>query len=148
VHKMLTGRAELAGLRTAGGVSGYPDRAESAHDVVENSHASGSIACAHGIDHARRLAGQESLAVAVAVDSSRPGDVPLDALNELCTALRSRAVVALNMTTRPYAPTHGGLAGHPRELLKGPLPAGADMFTALGLTYLGPIDGHDHTALA
>lgn len=148
VHKMLTGRAELAGLRTAGGVSGYPDRAESAHDVVENSHASGSIAWAHGIDHARRLAGQESLAVAVTGDGALTGGVALEALNELGADLGSRTVVVLNDNTRSYAPTVGGLAGHLRELREGTLPAGADMFTALGLTYLGPIDGHDHTALA
>jgi 1-deoxy-D-xylulose-5-phosphate synthase len=40
VHKMLTGRASLDGLRQAGGLSGYPSRAESPHDLVENSHAS------------------------------------------------------------------------------------------------------------
>src|SRR5699024_5910871 len=140
-HKMLTGRAELAGLRTAGGVSGYPDRAESAHDVVRNSHASGSIAWAPGSDHARRLAGQEALAVAVTGGGARTGGVALGELTELGSALGSRTVVVLNDNTRSYAPTVGGLAGHRRELREGPLPAGADMFTALGLTYLGPIDG-------
>ncbi|MGH3946517.1 MAG: 1-deoxy-D-xylulose-5-phosphate synthase N-terminal domain-containing protein, partial [Pseudonocardiaceae bacterium] len=41
VHKILTGRcAEFDSLRQAGGLSGYPSRAESVHDVIENSHAS------------------------------------------------------------------------------------------------------------
>src|SRR5699024_12241563 len=60
VHKMLTGRADLEGLRSAGGTSGYPDRRESAHDVVENSHASGSVAWAHGIERAHRLRDRKS----------------------------------------------------------------------------------------
>src|SRR6266550_4792121 len=41
VHKLLTGRQdEFATLRTKGGLSGYPSRSESEHDVIENSHAS------------------------------------------------------------------------------------------------------------
>lgn len=148
VHKMLTGRAELTGLRTAGGVSGYPDRAESAHDVVENSHASGSIAWAHGIDRARRLTGLEAVAVAVTGDGALTGGVALEALSVLGSDPGSRTVVVLNDNTRSYAPTVGGLAGHLRELRDGVLPAGADMFTALGLNYIGPVDGHDHQALA
>ena len=40
VHKLLTGRQDFTRLRAKGGLSGYPSRAESEHDVVENSHAS------------------------------------------------------------------------------------------------------------
>ena len=148
VHKMLTGRADLAGLRTAGGVSGYPDRGESDHDVVENSHASGSIAWAHGIDRARRLLGVNTPAVAVVGDGALTGGVGLEALNALGADPGSRTVVVLNDNTRSYAPTIGGLAGHLRELRDGTRPAGTDMFTALGLTYIGPVYGHDHEALA
>src|SRR5947209_10866430 len=50
VHKLLTGRQEgFASLRRAGGLSGYPSRAESPHDWVENSHASTSLAYADGL---------------------------------------------------------------------------------------------------
>lgn len=148
VHKMLTGRADLAGLRSAGGVSGYPDRGESEHDVVENSHASGSIAWAHGIDRARRLAGDAGCTVAVIGDGALTGGVGLEALNELASDIGSGTVVVLNDNTRSYAPTIGGLARHLQDLRDGTVEAGADLFSALGLTYIGPIDGHDHTALA
>lgn len=148
VHKMLTGRPELAGLRTAGGVSGYPDRGESDHDVVENSHASGSVAWAHGIERARRLLGQDTPAVAVLGDGALTGGVGLEALNALGADQGSRTVVVLNDNTRSYAPTIGGIAGHLRELREGTCAAGDEMFTALGLTYIGPVDGHDHQALA
>lgn len=148
VHKMLTGRADLPGLRTAGGVSGYPDRGESAHDVVENSHASGSIAWAHGIDRAHRHAGEEGVSVAVIGDGALTGGVGLEALNVLASDTGSRTIVVLNDNTRSYAPTVGGLAHHLEALREGSVAAGADVFTSLGLTYLGPIDGHDHVALA
>lgn len=159
VHKMLTGRADLAGLRRRGGTSGYPDRAESAHDVVENSHASGSIAWAHGIDRGRRLqerAGGAAVTVetapactvAVIGDGALTGGVALEALNVLASDAASRTVVILNDNTRSYAPTVGGLASHLAALRAGKIAEGADAFTALGLTYLGPIDGHDHTALS
>ena len=57
VHKLLTGRhAEFANLRSAGGLSGYPSRQESAHDLVENSHASTALSYAEGLAHAFALA--------------------------------------------------------------------------------------------
>ncbi|WP_304502224.1 1-deoxy-D-xylulose-5-phosphate synthase [Brachybacterium sp. FME24] len=148
VHKMLTGRADLTGLRSAEGVSGYPDRGESVHDVVENSHASGSVAWAHGIDRARRLAGEPGVSAAVIGDGALTGGVGLEALNELASDIGSRTIVVLNDNTRSYAPTVGGLARHLQALRERAVPAGTDVFTALGLTYLGPIDGHDHGALA
>ncbi|MDN6327906.1 MAG: 1-deoxy-D-xylulose-5-phosphate synthase [Brachybacterium sp.] len=148
VHKMLTGRAELSGLRTAGGVAGYPDRRESVHDLVENSHASGSIAWAHGLDRAHRLAGADGTAVAVIGDGALTGGVGLEALNLLGADRGSRTVVMLNDNTRSYAPTVGGIAEHLAALRTGRIRAGDDMFTTLGLTYLGPVDGHDLEALA
>ncbi len=160
VHKMLTGRGDLAGLRQRGGVSGYPDRAESEHDVVENSHASGSIAWAHGIDRGRRLVGSARRAeadgggradgaiVAIIGDGALTGGVALEALNDLAADPASTVVVVLNDNTRSYAPTTGGLAAHLAALRAGTVPARADLFTALGLTYLGPVDGHDLDALS
>lgn len=148
VHKMLTGRADLEGLRTAGGIAGYPDRRESVHDLVENSHASGSIAWAHGLDRAHRQAGADGAAVAVIGDGALTGGVGLEALNLLGADTGSRTVVVLNDNTRSYAPTVGGIAAHLAALRSGEVRAGEDLFTSLGLTYLGPVDGHDHAALA
>lgn len=148
VHKMLTGRGDLPGLRSAEGTSGYPERAESEHDVVANSHASGSIAWAHGIDRAHRLRGTPGVSVAVTGDGALTGGVALEALNELAADRGSRTIVVLNDNTRSYAPTVGGIAAHLAALREGRIDAGADMFTALGLTYIGPVDGHDHEQLA
>lgn len=148
VHKMLTGRADLTGLRTAGGTAGYPDRAESVHDLVENSHASGSIAWAHGLDRAHRFAGAGGTSIAVIGDGALTGGVGLEALNLLGSDRGSRTVVVLNDNTRSYAPTVGGIAEHLSELRAGRIAAGEDLFSTLGLTYLGPVDGHDLDALA
>src|SRR6204780_4408726 len=58
VHKLLTGRlAAFHTLRQTGGLSGYPSRAESEHDLVENSHASTSLSYADGMAKAYRLRG-------------------------------------------------------------------------------------------
>ncbi|MGQ4536806.1 1-deoxy-D-xylulose-5-phosphate synthase [Dermabacteraceae bacterium P13264] len=144
VHKMLTGRAELSQLRREGGVSGYPSRAESEHDVVENSHASGSIGWAHGIERAGRLLGTPRVAVAVIGDGALTGGVALEALNNLAADPASRTIVVLNDNARSYAPTIGGLAAHLAELRSGAAP---DIFTQLGLGYVGPLDGHDVNTL-
>ena len=59
VHKLPTGRRnEFSTLRQRDGLSGYPSRSESAHDVVENSHASASLSWADGIAKARQLTGE------------------------------------------------------------------------------------------
>ena len=89
------------------------------------------------------------LAVAVIGDGALTGGVGLEALNVLASDTGSRTIVVLNDNTRSYAPTVGGLADHLEELRRGRRsPPGDEMFTSLGLTYLGPVDGHDHVALA
>src|SRR5260370_35966490 len=60
VHKLLTGRIDgFERLRQRGGVSGYPSRAESDHDWVENSHASTSLSYADGLAKAMKLRGEK-----------------------------------------------------------------------------------------
>jgi 1-deoxy-D-xylulose-5-phosphate synthase len=113
VHKLLTGRQdEFATLRTMGGLSGYPSREESPHDVIENSHASAALGWALGLAEAGR-AGSRPLGRVVAVvgDGSLTGGVALEALN-LGGHRKPDVLVVLNDNGRSYAPTVGGLAGH------------------------------------
>src|SRR3954447_7250475 len=58
VHKLVTGRQDFSALRSRGGLSGYPSRAESRHDVVENSHASTALSWGDGVARAYRLRGE------------------------------------------------------------------------------------------
>jgi 1-deoxy-D-xylulose-5-phosphate synthase len=114
VHKLLTGRhAQFGTLRQAGGVSGYPSRAESEHDMVENSHASTSLCYADGLAKAYRLRGEtDRTVVAVIGDGALTGGMAWEALNNIAVASGSRIVIVVNDNGRSYQPTIGGLADH------------------------------------
>ena len=180
VHKILTGRREMfATLRQGGGLSGYPSRAESVHDWVENSHASTILSYAHGLSAAvARSSSPDRRVVAVIGDGSMTGGMAFEGLNNLGHS-GSRVVVVLNDNGRSYAPTISRLSEsltkirlHPglknvrgrieervRELpgvgniayssLQGLYSAVREVieppafFEALGVRYVGPIDGHD-----
>lgn len=107
VHKLLTGRGDrFDTLRHTGGLSGYPSREESEHDLVENSHASTSLSYALG--HA--LADYPGYTVAVIGDGALTGGMALEALNHISVTRPRRLVIVLNDNGRSYAPTVGGLA--------------------------------------
>lgn len=111
VHKLLTGRAAAFGtLRQEGGLSGYPSRAESEHDVVENSHASTSLSYADGLAKAYALKGEERHVVAVIGDGALTGGMAWEALNNIAISDKSRLVIVVNDNERSYTPTIGGLA--------------------------------------
>jgi 1-deoxy-D-xylulose-5-phosphate synthase len=114
VHKLLTGRqAEFATLRLPGGMSGYPSRAESLHDHVENSHASTSLSYADGLAKAFRLRGeQDRTVVAVIGDGALTGGMAWEALNNIAAAKTNRVVIVVNDNGRSYSPTHGAIATH------------------------------------
>lgn len=111
VHKLLTGRRDLSTLRKKGGISGYPDRAESVHDVVESSHASSSLSWADGIAKSFRLTGQnDRYVVAVIGDGALTGGMAWEALNNITDDNDRKLVIVVNDNGRSYAPTIGGLA--------------------------------------
>ena len=117
VHKLLTGRAgAFATLRQPGGLSGYPSRSESAHDVVENSHASTSLSYALGIAEARVRGGVPGHVVAVIGDGALTGGMAYEALNQIAHLQPPNLVIVLNDNGRSYAPTVGGLARHLAQL--------------------------------
>jgi 1-deoxy-D-xylulose-5-phosphate synthase len=173
VHKLLTGRRDFSKLRQRGGLSGYPSRAESEHDVIENSHASTSISYADGLAKAFAIIG----------DGALTGGMAWEALNNVAAARDRPVIVIVNDNERSYAPTIGGLANHLATLrttrgyerflewgkqVLGRTPvvgtpifetlhgmkkglkdvvAPQGMFEDLGLKYIGPIDGHDELAV-
>lgn len=113
VHKLLTGRQDFTHLRERGGLSGYPSRAESVHDVVENSHASTSLSWADGIARANHLQGHdERHVVAVIGDGAMTGGMAWEALDNIADSSDRHLVIVVNDNGRSYAPTIGGLAHH------------------------------------
>lgn len=190
VHKIVTGRGDrFDTLRQQGGLSGYPSRAESVHDVLENSHASTSLSWADGIAKAHRVRGEhDRWVVAVIGDGALTGGVAWEALNSIAadtTQPHRRLVIVINDNGRSYEPTVGGLSAHldslrasnsyerllswGKERLQQSGPpgraaytamrgvkrglrdmtseGGTGMFDALGLKYIGPVDGHDQEAV-
>jgi 1-deoxy-D-xylulose-5-phosphate synthase len=163
-HKLLTGRrARFPTLRRPGGLSGYPNRAESPHDWVENSHASTALSYAYGLAAARRQAGHAGRVVAVVGDGALTGGMAYEGLSNI--GWRGLpVVVVLNDNGRSYAPTvsklteslsplrvagTGGGGGDGADGGNGDKapPSGPSFFEALGVDYRGPVDGHDIAAL-
>ncbi|HXA28709.1 MAG TPA: 1-deoxy-D-xylulose-5-phosphate synthase [Candidatus Angelobacter sp.] len=120
VHKILTGRRErFDTLRQLGGLSGYPDRDESEHDMVENSHASTGLSYALAVATARRLRGEPGKVVCVIGDGALTGGMAYEALNNI-GHLKPEMVIILNDNGRSYAPTVGGLAENLGQLRLSP----------------------------
>ncbi len=184
VHKIVTGRKDFSGLRQRDGVSGYPSRQESGHDVVENSHASTSLSWAEGIAAARRLRGeQDRHTVAIIGDGALTGGMAWEALNNIAADKTLPLVIVVNDNERSYGRTTGGLSEHlatlrtsrdyeralswakdtlQRTPVVGPavfetlhgvkkgvkdIVAPQGLFEDLGMKYVGPVDGHDVTAV-
>nr|WP_313006112.1 1-deoxy-D-xylulose-5-phosphate synthase [Corynebacterium variabile] len=172
VHKIVTGRRDLFDtLRQRDGLSGYPARDESPHDWTESSHGSASLSYADGLAKAFAVTGQtDRRVVAVIGDGALTGGMAWEALESIAEGVDRPVVIVVNDNGRSYRPTVGGLAhtlaalrdrgvgrgtasGYPRRLIHGlrHRPAGEvsprTLFSDLGLTYLGPVDGHDLHAL-
>lgn len=112
VHKLLTGRTDFSKLRQEGGLSGYPSRAESKHDIVENSHASTALSWAEGIMREFKRTGRKDHVVAVIGDGALTGGLAWEAINNIGDHKDGNLVIIVNDNGRSYAPTIGGLAHH------------------------------------
>ncbi|MFF0287113.1 1-deoxy-D-xylulose-5-phosphate synthase [Streptomyces sp. NPDC005262] len=112
VHKLLTGRQDFSKLRGKGGLSGYPSREESAHDVIENSHASTVLGWADGLAKANDVLGRPDHVVAVIGDGALTGGMAWEALNNIAAARDRPLIIVVNDNERSYGPTIGGLANH------------------------------------
>ena len=111
VHKILTGRKDFDTLRQKDGLAGYPQRSESAHDIVESSHASSSLSWADGIAKAYKLTEQnDRYVIAVVGDGALTGGMTWEALNNISDDNDRKLVIVVNDNGRSYAPTIGGLA--------------------------------------
>ncbi|WP_028725499.1 1-deoxy-D-xylulose-5-phosphate synthase [Paracoccus zeaxanthinifaciens] len=145
-HKILTGRRDrMRTLRMGGGLSGFTKRQESAFDPFGAGHSSTSISAALGFAMARELGGDPGDAVAVIGDGAMSAGMAFEALNN-AGHLGRRLFVVLNDNGMSIAHPVGALSSY-LSRLEGGSPIGPTMFEELGLSYVGPIDGHDMDAL-
>lgn len=114
VHKIVTGRADqFDSLRQENGLSGYPSREESIHDVIENSHASTALSYADGIAKAFEIHGEKDRhVVAVVGDGALTGGMTWEAINNIADGSERSIVIVVNDNERSYSPTIGGMAHH------------------------------------
>ena len=114
VHKLLTGRADgFDRLRQRGGISGYPNRKESDHDVVENSHASTALSWSDGIAKGFKLTNQtDRHVICVVGDGALTGGMAWEALNNIATNKDEKLIIVVNDNERSYSPTIGGVANY------------------------------------
>ena len=114
VHKILTGRADgFEKLRQRGGLSGYPSRSESEHDVLENSHASAALSWGDGISRAFSLQGATDRSVVVVVgDGALTGGMSWEAINNIASAEMRSLVIVVNDNERSYSPTICGISNY------------------------------------
>jgi 1-deoxy-D-xylulose-5-phosphate synthase len=140
-HKIVTGRAALfPTLNSRGGMNRFLTRSESEHDPIEASHAGTSISIALGLALARRLRAQAGHVVAVIGDGSLAEGLALEGLNHAAVE-RTNLVLVLNDNGFAISPGSGAL----HEALRRGRAEG--FFRTLGLSYIGPVDGHDVGAL-
>ena len=147
-HKIVTGRADrFRTLNTFGGMSRFVTRTESEHDLIEAGHGGTSISVALGIALAKALNGDTRSVVAVIGDGSLSEGLAFEGLNHAAVASHTNLVIVLNDNGYAISPGGGGLHGHLQTLT----PESGEpeqFFTALGLDYIGPIDGHHIEAVS
>ncbi len=111
-HKILTGRAaQFPTLRKLNGMSGFPKRSESPHDIFDSGHSSNSISAALGIATARTLSGNSESVIAVIGDGALASGIAFEALNN-AGHIKERITVVLNDNEMSISKNTGGMSQH------------------------------------
>ena len=96
-HKILTGRKDkFCTLRTYGGISGFPKRCESEHDIEETGHASTSLSFAYGVAKAKNILENDGEVIAIIGDGAMTGGMALEAMNNIAHTNTDMIIVLNN----------------------------------------------------
>ena len=147
-HKLLSDRADrFSTLRSRGGISGFPKRAESEYDSYDTGHAGTAISAALGIAKARDLKKEDFDVIALIGDGSFNNGLIYEALNSL-RVLNTRILIILNDNGMSISPTVGSTHDVLEELKAGNAPlADIRLFERYGLEYMGVFAGNDFESL-
>ncbi len=145
-HKILTGRRDrIRTIRKGGGLSGFTRRSESAYDPFGAAHSSTSVSAGLGMAVGRDLLGKDNHVIAVIGDGAMSAGMAYEAINN-AGHLGSRLLVVLNDNDMSIAPATGALNKHLNHLAQ-TNSSQHTLFEKLGMTHIGPVDGHDVVAL-
>ncbi|MCP4246354.1 MAG: 1-deoxy-D-xylulose-5-phosphate synthase [bacterium] len=140
-HKLITGRRDrFSMIRKGGGLSGFVNRQESPHDHMTAGHAGTALSSALGIAAGRDRLGADYCVAAVVGDGAMTAGMSFEALNNL-SGLGSQLLLVLNDNDFAISRSGGALA-RTLQQAKSKIRDGS-IFEQLGITYLGPVDGHD-----
>lgn len=144
VHKILTGRkADFATNRKKGGLSGFPNRAESVYDAFGVGHSSTAISAALGMAIAHKLEGKDTVNhIAVIGDASIASGMAFEALNH-AGVTNAKLLVVLNDNAIGIDPSVGALKTYLMQVKEGRNPKQNNMIKSLNINYTGPVNGHD-----
>jgi len=135
-HKILTGRRDrMHTLRQLGGISGFPQRAESVYDTFGTAHSSTSISAALGMALAAQRKGEDRHAVAIIGDGAMTAGMAFEALNNAGVA-DANLLVILNDNDMSISPPVGALNRYLAQLMSGQFYAAAKN---VGKTVLRPV---------
>ena len=119
IHKIITGRKDrFPTLRQYKGLSGFPKRQESEHDVFGVGHSSTSISAADGIAAARDLLGDDYHVVAIIGDGAMTGGMSFEALNHVGDTKR-RLIIILNDNEMSISKNVGAMSQYLYQLRTG-----------------------------
>ena len=142
-HKILTEREHLfSTLNKYGGMNRFLTPKESIHDIIEASHAGTAISIGLGMAKARKLEGDDKHVIAIVGDAALAEGSSWEALNHAAVE-NSNLIIVVNDNGFAISPGYGGL----NDLLASGKKNSKAFFEALGFCYIGPIDGHDMSAM-
>lgn len=143
-HKLITGRMALfKSLNSYGGMNRFVTPTESEHDPIEASHAGTAVSVGLGLALAKKIAGDSSFVIVTVGDGALVEGVCFEALNH---ALVENVNLLVVVNDNGYAISPGFGALH--NTLQASDGKAKQFFEGLGAKYLGPVDGHDITALS
>jgi 1-deoxy-D-xylulose-5-phosphate synthase len=139
-HKILTGRREqMATLRQAGGISGFPKRSESEFDTFGTAHSSTSISAALGMAVASRNKGIARQHIAVIGDGAMSAGMAFEAMNNAGVTPDVNLLVILNDNDMSISPPVGAMNRYLARLLSGQFYAAAKNMGKAVLQHVPPM---------
>ena len=112
IHKLITGRRDsFETLRRFDGISGFPKRSESMHDIFNTGHSSTSVSAALGIARASHLKDEHFHVIACVGDGALSGGMLYEAMADAGHS-KDRLVIIVNDNEMAISKNVGAVSRH------------------------------------